>query len=326
MIKKINETLSPGIRVTTLDWLTLAIPSGVLVVTGCFIGYELSSVSAALNCALSLPIIWATMLICTGMKITGKKGYLVIERFGQFRTVLFRGIGWINPLFDKIRIKDGSLKIHQLRLYQDEEKRAKLDFTDGVTAVVSIMASYGVGSAQDFEAQDWDKVSADVVKYTYKYTNPEKRIDALLDNAVRPLLQSMTSDAAQKDTSAECDNAAKAVETPLAEIGVYLPEERALVIEDIDIPDSVIEIREKAKRGEAEALAEQSRLRAPVRTIIAVREELKTAGVNLSDKEVIDMLLTQQGLETIRNTGANVTLVGKDVGGLLNLIGVGKGA
>ena len=214
----------------------------------------------------------------------------------------------------------------QHKLFRDEDTLAAMDFTDGVTAPVSIKAAYGVGDPEDIEGGYWDKVTESVRLYTYRYTDPKERIDALIDGALRPRLQSLTSDEAQKNTDRECAAAANAVSNALEKIGVYLSDEEALIVEDIGLPEEVIAIRQQELKGKKDAIAEQARLAAPAHAILAVRDALRAGGLERTDAEIVQMLMTQQGLEAIRGTGANVTLVGKDVGGLLNLIGVGKGA
>ena len=326
MFKKINSELSPGLQVTLLDVLTLLISGGAIFSLTLGLLTLAIGFGYALIVAFVILILWTAMLIARGMTVTSKMGYVVVERFGHFRTVLYRGIGWINPFFDHIRVSNGSLKVQQRPLFRDEDTKAAMDFTDGVTAPVAIVASYGVGHPEDIEDERWNLVTEDVRKYTYQYAKPEERIDVLLDGALRPRLQSLSSDAAQTQTEAECEEAAIAVGDALAEIGVYLPVKGALVVSDIDLPEDVIRIREEELKGKKDAIAEQARLAAPANAILAVRDALKAGGLSRTDDQVVDMLMTQQGLEAIAKSGSNVSLYGFDVAAILKSLGIaGKG-
>ncbi len=310
-----------GLKFTALDVLTLALPGLMLFLGAVWSGTALAGFFTGFFLGLSVFVFWTAMLFALGFISVSKRKYAVYERFGKVRLVLFEGIGWVNPLFDRLKA-EGTMSLQEVKLYQDEPGRAEMDFPDG-SAPVHVKGAYSVGRLEDIEADRWPILEQAVIKYTYVYSDPVARIETILDGELRPRLQKLRMDEAQSNGEGVCEAAAAAAASKLAVFGVYQPPHSAIIVEDIDLPDSLIAAREEVQKGEKEAEAEAFRLQGPARAILAVREALNTAGFNMSDAEIAQYLLTQQGLETIGKTGANVTLVAQDVQNILKTLGIG---
>ena len=325
-MKILKQPVAPGLKVTVLDYLTIFFP-GVLMLLACTVaGVYASYGTAGFGLGLFCFFIWAALIIAIGITPIDVNTYLVVQRFSAYRTVMYRGLGWVNPIFDRIRGEPGTLRVKGYRLFEDDAERSEVDFRDA-SATCYITAFYGIGHADDISSEKWAELTDAVRKYTYGYENPRKRAEAVLDGKLRPLLEAKTLEEAQRDKSVVCKQAASEASMMLEDIGLYQPQEGALIIEDIDLPDAVIALRELVLEGEKQADAETLRLQGPARAVIAARDLLNAGpdGDKMTLRETIAWLQTQQGLETIRNAGSNITFVGKDIPGLLNILNVGKG-
>lgn len=318
-----HSSLAWGLKFTILDWITFGFPGLVLLIGTAAVGiYFDAGVIGSILLGLSLAILWASIVFAFGYVSISKRQYAVYERFGKVRLVLFEGIGWVNPLFDRLNGSVGSLAMKEIRLYTDEPGRAEMDFTDA-SAPVHVKSAYSVGRPEDADANNWEALRDAVIAFTYTYSNPESRIETILDGELRPRLQAMSIDDAQHSNDEACMAAALAAADTLSTFGVYQPAQSPIVVEDIDLPESVVALRQQVLEGEKEAERDALQLQGPARAIVAVREALTDAGVSMSDEDIVKFLLTQQGLDTISKTGANITLVSPDVEGLLKTLGVG---
>lgn len=142
-----------------------------------------------------------------------KEEYAVIERFGKFRTVLFRGQHTIVPGIDTIVGRD-VLNPPREELYAFSPR---IQFLDGVVALLDASAWYRIGRAEDVRNGHWDRVSEDVRKWFYA----NKRTRHIIDRELRLAMRTRTIAEAHADRHRIANAVAHSVEEKLKEIGVY---------------------------------------------------------------------------------------------------------
>lgn len=301
-----------------IEIMTWAIPAVILAALGWFLG---TLTGAEWGMPVLLVCVWTAILFALGVTIVNKQGYLVIERFGKFQAVKYNGIRWINPFFSQIK-EEGSLRVHTFKLYTDDG--AEIDFACGGTAKVHAKASYMVGNPDDVRNEDWSAVTLQIIAWTYLYKDSVGRVSDVYDSALRPLVQALSIDeasTAQGDVA--CKTAVDVVTPLLAEIGAFRPAEKALILEDIELPDAVIEARQQELVAKGKAAADALIMQGPADGVLAVQAALKAKGCNMTVPQIIEWQLTSRGLDVIRDAKANVTFVASDVEGILRTLNVG---
>ena len=263
---------------------------------------------------LSGPIVWAIFYIAIGIKIVPEKEARVIERFGRYLRTIYPGINLLclPEIIDKTRSKV-SLQRQQVLLFQDAPEN-EMDFQDG-SAVIS--------------AQVWFTVK-DPGKFTYAVVNSKNWIEERFDGFIRPRLQDRTIDEAlvQKNQIAqetfteslpELDD--KTLVQDINEtIGV---EVHRFLITDFSLSDEIKEERRKRLAGRAEAEQAMHRGRGYFDAINAMLIEAKKHDVELTFQEAREIYERQRGLETVGQTGANITFIAPDIHGVMKTIDIG---
>lgn len=299
------------------EFVIWVLPTLLLAVIGTAAGYW--------GAGFGLAFIWAGFCVYQGTIIVKQNTYVVIERFGKFRTVFFAGWRVRVLLVDRIHGEVGSLSAKSLLLYADENgpaKRAVIDFTDA-SAPISAKVWYQVGKHDDVANQRWNEIEADVKKWTYDYADAIVRIDSLVDAELRPRLQNQKLEEVNANhTIVEgiIDKVIELVGPELEKMGVYPPTtHKLLVIEDIDLPPGVVDLRQLALEGEKKALKGVNESAGYWKAIEAISKNL---GVSVQEARAI--YETQRGLDVLRETKPTMNLVGKDFGGVLGTINLGN--
>ena len=271
---------------------------------------------------LGLAFAWIGFCIFQGTIILEQQQYAVIERLGKYQTVYFRGWKVLVIGVDKIRGEIGDMRAKEYQLYADERK-TELDFADGASAPVVVKIWYRLGKPEDavVESENWKELTEAVKLWVYKYEKPEDRVYALVDGALRPRLQALNIDDAStsKGRGNIAEETMKIVEPGLAEIGAYVPSDKGrLVIEDIELPQSVIDLRQKKLEGEKLAAEQEAEAAGYWRPVQAVQ-----VGLDTSLDKAWGIYRTLRALKTLEKIQPGITLVGKGLDGILGNINLG---
>lgn len=270
-------------------------------------------------------LLWAIIYFVWGLRIVTENTFLVIERFGAFyRTKDTYGITFLclPGLIDRVAPDGGrgDFKYHRINLYADEPDNL-IDFTDG-SAAIEAQIWYKINHDPDLSEDDKDGPYRSV----YRVENTPNRIEEILDGALRPILQKESVDSAQQnlgDISKQIrDN--PEIKKSLDELGVVLDPVKGFLITDVELSADTIQIRQQKLVGlkEAEKTAAEGKGYADaIRAIQRAAQE--NDGERISFKEAQEIFERQTGLKTIKETGANVTLVASDIKGANLLLGIG---
>jgi len=271
--------------------------------------------SFAWGAGLGLAFAWIGFCIFKGSFVVQQQEYIVIERLGKFRNVFFSGWHLRVIGVDRIHV-EGNLRARQLPLYTDIPGGQEISFKD-TSAPIDASIWYQVGNPDDIANEKWSEVAKAVKAWTYVYTNPEERIDDLADSALRPRFQEKSIEQANQSRDDIATSAKDEILSEMAMFGAYAPKgNKFLVIENIKLPEEVVKLREMALEGEKRAQESENEAVGYWKAIKAIQTNLSvTVEVARSIYE------TQRGLDTIRETKPAMTLVGKDLGGVLINLG-----
>ena len=276
--------------------------------------------TGAWGAGLGLALVWLGFCVYRGGIIVPQQEFVVIERLGKYHTVYFRGWHFMVIGVDSIHLK-GDMRAKRLRMYTDENgrtDRAMMDFIDG-SAAITASVWYQIGSPDDVDADNRDALRKAVQKWTYVYEDPVSRVDNLVDSELRPLIQAESIDEASKKRDGIAEEVMRKIKDDLSALGTYAPRGgKRLVIEDIDLPDNVIALRELALEGEKRAQESEKESAGYWKSILAIHTNL-----GVSVPEARSIYETQRGLDTLRETKPAMTLVGKDFSGVLGTINLG---
>jgi regulator of protease activity HflC (stomatin/prohibitin superfamily) len=288
------------------------VPAIVLIVVGSIIGLW--------GAGIGLAFVWIGFCIFQGSIIVEQQEYAVIERLGKFKMVYFRG--WHIRVIGVDSIRGGAkgdLRAKQLKLYS-ETNPPNVDFSDA-SAPVDASIWRQIGNSDDIVAGRWEKVTESIRDWTYLYENPDQRIDDLVGGELRPLCQGKKISEANKDRDSIAHTVMEAVVQEMNKFGAYTPnDKKRLVISDIRIPPEIIALREMALEGEKRAQESVNEAAGYWKAIREIADHL-----HITVQEARGIFETQRGLDTIRETKPSITLVGKDLSGVLINLGVKGG-
>lgn len=275
---------------------------------------------------IGIIILFSAIYIAWGIRIIKQKEFLVVERLGKFHRIAHAGITilCLHGLIDSEKHKN-HLRLRRTDLYADE-KDNKIDFKDG-SCPVKIQVWWKIGRIGSKKTED---INDDIFNFVYAAENPENKLEEMIDDLARPLLQCMTIDEAGKEkdkVEAEIINEAasnQGVGKSLLDIGIYLDPTKGCLITDIILTNEVIKIREKTMEGEKEATKAAKRGAGYAQAIAAIMGEAKKAGATITFKEAREIYEKQRGLETVGETGANITFVSPGIQGLMTTLGIGQ--
>lgn len=277
----------------------------------------ISMSSGAWGAGLGLAFAWVGFCIFKGSFVVQQQGYVVIERLGKFRKVVFRGWHLRVIGVDRIHV-ESKLLAKQLPLFTDVPGGQEINFKD-TTAPIDASIWYQVGNPDDIANERWGEVAEAVKKWTYVYENPEERIDDLADSALRPRFQERSIEEANATRDDIATSAKNEILSEMELFGAYPPKgERFLVIENIKLPKAVVDLRQLALEGEKRAQESENEAGGYWKAIKAIQTNL-TVDVD----KARSIYETQRGLDTIRDTKPAMTLVGKDLSGILGTINLG---
>lgn len=296
-------------------FIVWVLPAIVLASTGIAVGLW--------GAGFGLASIWLGFCVAKGSIILSHREFALVERLGRYQTVYFEGWNVLVIGVDTVR-NQGFMRTERLRMYTNENgrtDRAVMDFACGGSAPIDASVWYHIGDPQDIRDENWTALREDIKKWTYAYANPVERIDNLVDDELRPLIQAETIDSASTKTkrSGIANEVMTSVAPELRAIGVYPPDDgKNLTIEDIDLPDAIIAIRELKLKGEKESEENVSRALGYWKPIKEIADKL-----SISVEKAREIYETQRGLETLREVKPTMTLVGENMKNVLGTVNLG---
>ena len=271
-------------------------------------------------------VVWVIIFVTWGLRIVDENTFIVVERFGAYYyTRITPGIVilCLPGLIDRIAPEGGrgDFKYHRINLYADEPDNL-IDFIDG-SAAIGAQIWYRVNPAPDLSSDEKDGP----YRWVYRVENTPNRIEEILDGVLRPILQNESIDSAQKNLGNISITIRKdpEIKKSLDELGVVLDPVKGFLITDIELDEETINIRRQALEGLKEAqktAAKGKGFADSIRAIMRASEE--DGGQPISFKEAREIFERQTALQTVRETGANVTLVASDIKGVNILLGIGE--
>lgn len=276
--------------------------------------------------AATIGTVYLGIRLGTGFRVIPKQEFIVIERFGKFHRIAHDGprLFLFLGLIDKIKLQD-TLAYQSFTVYNGD-KAAELDFTDA-SAPVHANVWYAIANATHKKQSQWEKINAAIYAYTYAYGDPHARIKEVVDGFMRPLLQAMSLDEAQKEKTSSGEESPsqqllkdKAVRKAMSTLGCHFDPSKPFVLSDIDIPESLQQARAARLIAKALADADAETGRGIREAVASIKQELP----NITDDEAIKVYIDRVGLKTIEKLeGANFQLIASDVGGVVRTLGVG---
>lgn len=280
---------------------------GLIIVTAKFEPFWLNMTWSIL---LGL-MLWSGVYLAFGLIVIPQQEALVIERFGKFQRTTTAGIRILcfRGLVDKER-SSVNLQWRTLFLWTGGTGKlnssAEIDFSDGVSAPVEVEVIYRVTSP---------------FAWTYQVADGPGYIEAVIDSALRPALQNLTLDVANKkkgDIGHEILNGERStiLKDAMALVGAELHPLKGILVKDIDIPEDVKALRTLKVQGEQNALKATAQAAGYTGAIKAIMADAQAAGHQMTWHEAEALYFRNRSLETLQGTGANVTIIGENIMGV----------
>lgn len=304
-----------GLRDLVIDVLTWLFPSIECAVMGHAIGGE--SLGRWLSgCFI---VIWSAVFVKIGLWEIRQQDYIALERFGRFYTVKYRGIRWRNWFFDRV-VERSSVTARAHILYSKTKQEDEIDFQD-VSTPIDATAWYSICNPVDVANENWEALTLQIARNLYRFDDPDTRADELIDSAVRPALEALTTDEAKGPKGeAATTKAVEEIAPALAAIGRYPPAHKPIVIRDIALTQKQRENRDAAMAGQAEAKRQAQVLTGPALAIDQILKHAESVGHTMTYREAADMVERAQTNSMLKETKAGLTIVAKDVGGVYNAL------
>lgn len=282
-----------------------------------------------------------------GLTIVSQNKAMVVERNGKFHRVLLTGLHFLllPGLIDRITVSKNKQKkeipVQQMFAIpvatNSEGKPKPFDFADGVTAPADVKVWVQIGDPD--KKDDEEDLRRAVYRFVYGADDSKDFVASSIDDLTRPIIQHNTSDQALQEANvaghasvlAELDTRRNLFQT---QVGLWLRKENWLTLGDIDLPEVVINSREKILVAEKEAEARKTEAKGirKAAEFIAkgVTDDGKTGTATGEEAvSVREALLVQQRLKALDTLkGANITLVepsiGAGVAAMLDIAGQSK--
>jgi regulator of protease activity HflC (stomatin/prohibitin superfamily) len=297
--------------------------TGSLVVA--FIGMSITqmlnatSFATYLQSAIAGAILWNGFLVAFGIRFVPQATAFVVERFGKYMGVLRSGPRLILPFIDKV--KSQTLKAVRLNLYEDEPNNT-FDFLDD-SAPVRIQVWYKIlQTVTDAEGFMIDVLDDSIQKFFYSNENPENWIEEQLDHILRTRLQALSIDDAQKQAisiAADSVDVINNIHNIGDSIGVEISR---VLITDIVLSQKTIEARQQVLEGDKAGAKAALKARGYALSINAIIQEAGAKGTTVSWEQAEALFNQQRALETLATTGANINIVGDNIGGVVRTLDI----
>lgn len=300
-----------------LNALAWGFPALVLAALGLLLGIV---VKAPFGVPFFTVLVWTGVFIVWGWLKQEPQEWLVVERFGTYHAMKRGGISFVVPLVNS-PIAKGSFKRFSLSLFVGES----IDFTDG-SAPITATAWLQIGNLADLEAGNIPAVMEQVGRFVYRYTDPLEHARVALESVLRPKLQTLSIDQAQKKGHEVTDSIQGEVGLTLAEAGLYLRDTMPVMIDDVKLPPEIIAQRAKRLEGETSAQEAAAAAKGPINAIRAIQKgSVETGGKEITFEEAREIYFREKTLSTLGETGANISMVASDMGGVTKMMDVSPG-
>ena len=307
----------------TIDYLSFFLPLALFAIGGLTLGTYMKAPWLFMS---SFVFLWVGIFLKISLRVNAENDWVVVERLNQFHRVMHKGFYLVlfPGLIDRVKMRGTYKGTKPIPLFADVPD-IELDFKDG-SAPVSAYARYHVGNPADRQAERWDKLAEDVRKFAYIVGDPEGFVIEAFEASLRPLLQEDTLDEASVNGRKHALEARDEAALIIEKYGCYPTAEKAIYIDDIDVPLRIQELRELVLKGQKEAAATLSKHQEPAQAIIAIKSLLEQAngGEPIALERVIDLIQQQRVLDMLSTTGSNISFVSPDIGGVMKTVEIGR--
>lgn len=279
------------------------------------------------------------LLVCIyvgwGYTIVGQNQAAVVERFGKFNRVIFPGWhilclpGLIDRLTESLEKHNKFVPTLQRFPVKVFDKGELIDVVDDSVGIdINVWVQIGdpnLNPPYDLsKKEDRDLLAVDVCKYVYGAKDSKAYVSALMDDRIRPIIQSLRLEEALKIDSEKAlgINPANPTHDPKAElkeplrvVGLYLAGKDCLTIGDFNLSEKTKALRAKIleaqKSQEARiAAAKGFRLAAEV---LANGEPKKDAAGNIIATPDSEKITIREAVEAQNRLAALETLKGSEL-------------
>lgn len=264
----------------------------------------------------------ALALVSGSIVIVRQETVAIIERLGKFQKVARAGLNFKVPLIDRVA---GRVSLRVKELEVTVESKAKDDVFVGLLVAVQ----YYTSDTATGEGDTYDR-DGNVRRAFYRLSEPRKQIESYVFDQVRSEVPSMTFD----EVFSNKEKIAKAVEEELTEsMADYGYTIHRALVNDVVPPNEVRDAMNDVRAAERTLQAEKHRAEATKIDLVAtaeaekqskilqgeglagqrkaiakgLRESVETvsAGVGISEKAILDLLLLVQHYDTIATLADN---------------------
>ena len=298
---------------TTLSLMIATIISLVFGIIGYYIGslfgYSLTGIFCSAVFAFGSYLAYAVYIArekeATNLQIFGKKSRC-LNKDGQHA-----GLKLVARPFEKIFKVVTVQQDFPIELYRDAGERAEVDFTD-CSSIINATA--------------WIRVF-DPEKFAYEVTNPERYAENFVDSATRPHFATRTLDKANADKSDIASEALPKINDDDPDKHLVGLKEKAgaemtrLFIEDFAFPAEVKAIRQQYLQGETDAKRLKAKFDGVIDSIANISKGLINEGMTQEKavEKATMIFFEQTGMETAKDTKANITFITENVRGMLRV-------
>ena len=181
-----------------------------------------------------LALAWIKFCTIQGTVRLGPEEFLVIEQFGKFKTVYFRGEHTLVIGVDRIRTR-GTLRPMRFDIYARPDA-PDMNFIDG-TAPIDANVRCQIGNQLDISIGNWEQVAKDVQKWTYTHEDIEKHFLDLIDSYLRPRFRKEPLALAPIKKADLASDLTSEIESELKRFGMYPARGRETLIILLTTPD-----------------------------------------------------------------------------------------
>lgn len=300
--------------------------AGVVV----FLGLLLLIVDSPWTAVIGGIILWITLYLSTGIREFKQQEFAGVERFGQFLGIRTAGLTvlLLPGIIDKV-LGPYSLKYQGMDIYTEEDDGIKpaIDFPD-ITAKVKAVVNYSITRLAKGERDPTYRPARDMLRFLYIQDEPILRLKEVSDKFLRGYLEDDTHDEFQrkrKDVQSKVLDEESVVKA-LAEMGIYLNEEKPIVLQDIILPESAERLRERRLEAQTSAEFDEKRGEGYGRAFRAIIRQAKEEDPesDITIDEARQIFEFQAGLQSLKEYPGSINFLGNSITDLLTTIRGGR--
>jgi len=223
-------------------------------------------------------------IVISSLYVVKQQSVAIIERFGRYQKISDSGIHMRAPFgIDKIAARV------QLRVLQSEIV-VETKTQDNVFVTMNVATQYRVNESNVKDAY-------------YKLMRPESQIKSYIEDALRSSVPKLTLDELFEKKDEIALEVQKQVAEEMSTYGYIIVKTLITKVEpDAEVKQSMNEINAaQRKRVAAQELAEADKIKIVTAGLADSIKELKGANVDLTEEQIMSILLTNQYLDTLNN-------------------------